>query len=277
MVLDVHHHIGGKDGQGEVNSGDDAKAGGELFDPADPQVDIELRAEIMDRNGIDEAVIFPSLGYDESAGAEATRILNDRLMEIYEDWDRFACPVGTVEPRHDQAAMDELERLADEGFAGVMFHNGFQGLPINSPPTLNLLELADELGLVSFVHCYSPVMQMTERLGQMRAVGERVDNDVIILNSLNAWMNWEQVIDLGREYENFYFETTMLSSIGRPVEEVVNRLGADRVVFGSDLYTLPEPAIYHKTPDLFMIRNAQISEEERQLILEDNARRILDL
>jgi predicted TIM-barrel fold metal-dependent hydrolase len=58
-------------------------------------------------------------------------------------------------------------------------------------------------------------------------------------------------------------------------ERLVDDLRADRIVFGSNFYT--RPLLYEHLTSLFQIRNADISDRERQLILENNIWELFEL
>jgi len=264
MVLDIHTHLGGPPGPDSTDR----------FDPGSPAVDYELRERIMDRNGIEEAVILPSFDYDTSAGIEATRALNDSVRRIAAEYERLVCPVGTVEPAHGHAAVEEVDRLAEAGFTGVTVHNGHQRIPLDAAPTMAVLERAEAVGLVPFVHCFSPDWEF-ESLDRLPRVADRLSGPVVVLDTLSRFGQERRVVELGRRFENLYFDTTMVNSLGLMVESIVEGLGARRLLFGSGLYT--RPLQYRYSADLFQVRKAEISEADRELILEGNARRILDV
>lgn len=264
MVIDIHTHVGGFCGPERIDR----------FDPHSPDIDYDLREEIMDQNGIDTAVILPSLDYDTSEGIRATRALNDSMRRIAAEHERLVCPVGTVEPGHGHAAIDEVDRLAAEGFTGVTVHNQHQRIPLDAAPTMAILDRAEEVGLVPFIHCFSPDWEF-ENLDRLPRVADRLSQPVVVLDALSRYGQEQRLIELGERFDNLHFDTTMTNSLGLMVESIVEKLGPRRLVFGSGLYT--RPLQYRYSADLFQVRNANISDADRELILEGNARRILDL
>lgn len=268
MTWDAHHHVGGLHfGGGE----DGTFAGSGRADPYDVAVDYETTAQVMDDNDIDKAVAMPTPTYDRRDGTDSTRALNDSVAEIAAEFDRFACGLGTVEPSHGDAALDELERIADLGLAGVAWHHRFSGVAIDEPVTRAAVDRLDDLDLVAFVHCYPE--SGLEDVGQMDAIAELTDQPIVVLDALYSPHNVPEVIELGRKHDNLYFDTAVMNSIGLIVERLVDQLGADRVVAGTDFYS--DPVVYRRSSDLFQVRTADITEGEREQILEGNLRRIL--
>lgn len=262
MIIDAHTHLGSL-----------GVAGGGREDPSAISVDYELRTEIMDKNGIDQCVVLPPTNYDKSEGLESTRRLNDTVRSIVDVHDRFIAGVATVEPTHGEAALGELERVADLGFPAVMWHHRFQGEAIDEPTTIELLKKTDALGLPTYIHCIP--MSNLEALWRIENVAEYTDEPLIILDAFADFDNVPLAIELGNRFDHLYFDTALMFSLGRIVEKLVDGLGADRVVFGSDLYT--QPLMFEHSSDLFQVRKADISEAEREAILGENIVSILEL
>jgi predicted TIM-barrel fold metal-dependent hydrolase len=270
MVLDAHTHVGSitygtPEGIGNV----------ETADPAEMQVDYDLRTEVMNQNGIDQAVFMPSFSFDKSEGIESYRKLNDCMERVLHEHDRLVAGMGTVPLDHGtEPAIEELERIADMDLKGISWHHRFQGGPIDLPNTMEILDHLDDLHLVAFIHCFTPISTL-ESLDRLDKVIEYTDQPVVVLDATYDIDNINKLIDLGSRHDNLYVDTALMFSIMQPLERLVDGLGAERVLFGSNLYT--EPLTYRDSVDLFHVRNADISEEERELILEGNVRRLLDL
>jgi predicted TIM-barrel fold metal-dependent hydrolase len=190
---------------------------------------------------------------------------------LEERHERFSAGVGTVEPTHGDLALSELRRLAKKGFKGVSWHHRWQGSAIDDPTTVECLKALDELDLVGFVHCYQ--IAQSESFERLDSVLEYTDQPLVILDGLTSAMSIDRSIDLAREHDNLYFDTAMLYKLGLQIERLVEEVGAHRIVFGSDLYT--EPLMYRKSPDLFQIQNAEITERERDKILSGNISELL--
>lgn len=262
MVTDIHTHVGGL-----------GVAGGSRVDPTDLAVDYEQRVELMDNNGIDQAVVLPTSSYDKTNGIDSTRELNESVRRIVDSHDRLVRGVATVEPTHGENAVAELDRIADQGFEAIMWHHRFQGTAIDEGVTKECLKQMDDLGLAVFVHCFHT--SNLEALHRVKNIAGLTDQPIVVLDALADYDNVELAIEIGNEFENVYFDTALMFSIGRVVETMVENLGADRLVFGSDLYT--SPLMYRYSSDLFQVRKADITEEQREMILEENTKRLLNI
>ncbi|MEA5386844.1 amidohydrolase family protein [Haloarculaceae archaeon H-GB11] len=189
------------------------------------------------------------------------------------EYDRFCRAIGTVEPLHGDAALDELERMAEMGFEGVSWHHRYQGTAIDDPTTVSCLERAGELDLVPFVHAYQ--LYEAENFDHLENALEHTDGPVVVLDALTSAPNVERAIDLGQRFENVRFDTGMLYSLDNVVERIVDELGPERLLFGTAFYATPLQ--YRKSATLFQVETADVSEPARQRILEGNVSDLLDL
>jgi predicted TIM-barrel fold metal-dependent hydrolase len=213
------------------------------------------------------------LSYNKKDGAESTTTLNDQIREISNKYDRFVTGIGTVEPTHGDAALEELHRLSENGFPGVVWHHRFQSEPVNGSITKKCVRRLEDLGLVAFVHCI-PYSNL-ESLDRLEELVECTEQPIIVLDATHFHYNIDKIIELGNRYKHLYFDTALMFPLGLPVERLVNELGADRLVFGSDLYT--QPLMFRYSANLCQIRNAEISNESKDMILEKNIRKLLNI
>src|SRR5262245_48852236 len=119
-IVDAHQHMGdlahslsfdGHDVPPEVTGEADASA----------------RVAFMNAVGIDWAVLQPSHGYLRTDGIEATRRLNDRMAKFADAAPGRFRTLGTTEPLHGAAGVDEIDRATERGLEGFAWHHRFQG------------------------------------------------------------------------------------------------------------------------------------------------------
>ena len=100
---------------------------------------------------------------------------------------------------------------------------------------------------------------------------------IVALDGLASEDHIPQSFALAKRQKNIIFDTGPTIGLLREkgVAKFVKEIGADRLIFGSDLYALL-PSYYHNIT-LDIINNAKIAPEERAKILFGNARKLLQL
>ncbi len=145
MIVDSHQHIGNLS---------DALAydGTEVTSEVDVEADASRRLAAMDALGIDWAILQPSHGYLRADGLAATMRINDRMASYQLFAPGRFCVLGTTEPMHGVAGVQEAERIASLGLRGIAWHHRFQGCYIDSRWMWPTLERMSALGLVPLLH-----------------------------------------------------------------------------------------------------------------------------
>jgi hypothetical protein len=99
----------------------------------------------------------------------------------------------------------------------------------------------------------------------------------VALAALATREDTEQASQIAKRRKNILFDTGPIvfdREIG--IERFVKRFGSDRVLFGSDLYAM-QPSYRKPTTTLEVIRNSQITKEEKANILRHNAVKLFRL
>jgi predicted TIM-barrel fold metal-dependent hydrolase len=270
-VLDVHHHVGNafRALGGEV----------ELADGMTPEAydarEFSSRLEIMDAGGVDQAIVIPGHGYERVRGIADTRAINDDIA-AYRDRapERFPAAVGIVEPRDGEASIGEIDRLhAELGLRGVSFHTRFQGVSLDSKWIRRYVERIAELGMVPVIHAMDDTPE--EALWKLAHLAREVpDATLLALDPFSSYEATRQCFFVADVAPNIVFDTSLSYNFDF-IEQFAGRFGAERVVFGTDLYSWPVGRrISHI---LAQILESDLSEREQALILSENARRLFGL
>jgi predicted TIM-barrel fold metal-dependent hydrolase len=270
-VLDVHHHVGNafRALGGELDSAPDLAA--EEY----AAKEIASRIAIMEAAGEQQALVIPGHGYERSRGITDTRAENDAIAR-YRDADpkRFPGAIGIVEPRDGAASLEELDRAKHElGLVGISFHTRFQGVSLDSQWILQYVARMAELELVPVIHAMNETPE--EALWKLAVVARSIpDTPILALDAFGSYEATRECSFIAEVAPNILFDTSLSYNFDF-IEDFANRFGAERVVFGTDLYSHPVGRrISHL---LEQIKASALSHDDKARILSGNARRLFGL
>ena len=206
----------------------------------------------MDRLGDAKACVFSFGGVfsDEVHG-------NDTVIEAVRRYpDKFVGFTLLNPHRGRDEMLRELERCAKQGLRGVKLIPHYQGYPEEGALIEVACQWADERRQIILNHGWGPVAQI-ERLTA------KYPNACFIQG--HTYLGYAEV---ARRRDNLFMCSCPL--IGpRACEEMVAAIGADKLLFGSDLQDLP--IAWGLGPIIF----ARLSPEQKRMILGGNLQRIL--
>jgi predicted TIM-barrel fold metal-dependent hydrolase len=267
MPFDIHQHVNAAidDNYREIGTA-----------AATIEKDYSVRARILDDNGIEQSVMMPGTRrYRKAEGIVNVRKLNDLVARyVAKHSDRFPVGIGTVEPTHGDASLKELERIAkDLKFGGVVWHHNNCGVPIDDPFMRPILRTMADLQLIPFGHVMQPPAEMIHMLETLATEFPNVT--FVALDGLAFYHHIWQALEIAKRRKNILFDTGPTIGLLREtgVERFVKEFGAERLLFGSDLYALVPS--YRRNITLEILKNAKITPEERAKILAGNARNLL--
>jgi uncharacterized protein len=225
-----------------------------------------LRAT-MDAAGIDRAVC---LGVAHEARTVA------RTNEFIGSVDRSCfVPFGTVHP--DLSPAENLRSLRDNGIAGVKLHPLFQDLSLSDPRVVTLLAALAEAGITVITHAGAGGDRAANERGAPKSLRGLLDA-VPGLRLIACHFGGYHRLDEAQEHvvgSRAILETSWPPSTGRldpgRVREIIERHGADRVVYGSD-WPMTDPAA-----EIAAIRALGLPAEQEAAILGGNLAALLGL
>jgi len=225
-VFDVHQHVGHL-AVAEEHGGSTS--------------DVETRLAMMKEAGIDAGCLSASLQYDRSEGWRSTVKVNDGLAEYRESRpDLFPVALGAVDIVAGVAnAVSEARRLGEElGFAGINWHHRYQGLFADDRRMHQVLEVVDELNMVAAIHLFADsTMENPDALERLAAAHPGVT--FIALDALSGFAQSRALLGVLERCPNVVVDTAGCFGLARVIDTVVGEFGAERVLFGTDLYTTP--------------------------------------
>ncbi len=173
-----------------------------------------------------------------------------------------------VNPEHERESLDEIDRAINEyGMKGIKLECG---CVCTDPHYRPIMVIADSLGIPVLQHSWFKITGCIP--------GESVPHDIAALardfpgvTIIMAHMggDWQRGIKAVRSLPNVLVDTSGSIVDCGMIEEAVEELGAERILFGTDL-----PDIDFWT-NLGKIEGAAISAEQKRLILYGNASRLL--
>jgi predicted TIM-barrel fold metal-dependent hydrolase len=240
-VIDAHQHVGDV----SMSIPQSVEQTDELSEDERIADELARRLARMDLWGIDEAVIIASPSYLRPNGASDTRRVNDDVA-AYRDRmpTRLRAAVGVAEPLHGAASIAEVERIATElDMVGVSFHARFQGCATDSPLILKIIQRVGEMGMVPFVHAIGEVAD--EGIYRIATLGRAFpDLPIVVLDAFSTNEQAIQATAIADFVPNLVFDISLAVHTGQ-ITGFIRRFGADRVLFGTDLYSHP----FDLTPD----------------------------
>lgn len=268
VIFDAHQHVG------DLAIGDASQQ----RKGWDADGDREQRLKMMDKAGIQSAMVLPSLQYLRPNGAADTRQINDLAAEYRERYrDRFPTAGGTVEPLHGvEAGLEEIRRIAEElKLDALVWHHRFQGTFINDPSMKPFLEAAARYGLPAYIHLFAE--STMEAPWGLEALAEaHPEVAFIALDAFSGVTQARYIMGIAKRCPNVYVETACVFPLGRLIEQFVAAFGSERVLFGTDLYV--SPPMYNHPHVLHEILEAPtLTDQDKRNIFFDNARRLFKL
>ncbi len=241
---------------------------------ASPDIELKTRLATMDSLGIDQAIIIPGHDYLRPNGLADTRAVNNAIA-VYRDANptRFPAAIGIVEPLYGDAGLGELDRIKSElRLAGASFDARYQGVNTDSALMRRLMARMGKLGLVPYLHTVPEIS--SEAPWRMAALARDFPGmPMLLLDALSSFEQLQQVYFLAELAPNLLFDTGQVLIFDR-IRSFIRRFGAERVVFGSDLYSHPIGIQPHV---LQGIREADLGDAERSQILSGNIMKLLRL
>jgi hypothetical protein len=217
----------------------------------------------MDACGIDQACLFNIFDPDGTDG-------NNRTAELVTAHpDRFI-GFAYASPLSPRPAAEELTRAIDElKFAAIKIYPPYGEIHLDDRRWDPIFEFADERQLVVIAHTDAFPSNRPRLLGE---AARRFPRAIFVSGHTgNLPEPRLEAIEAANAYPNFYLETCSTFRTPGVIEQIVSSVGADRVLYGSDL-PLMDPRC-----QIGKIITADISDDDKRKVLGENAARLLKL
>jgi len=231
----------------------------------------------MDREGVDVSVIV-NYGWTTHELCVET---NDYILESIARYPQRLIGFCAVQPLSSEAAVAEIERCAKGGIRGVgELRPDMQLLDFEHKEAMQpLVEVLLRHNLILMVHTSEPVGHIYPGKGVFTPdmvypfITNFPDLSIVCAHWGGGLPFYALMPEVKEAMRNVYFDTAASPFLySSQIYSQVSRLvGADRILFGTDYPLLP--------PSRFLreIESADLTGEERDLILSGNARRLLGI
>ena len=236
--------------------------------------------------GVDLSIVLPV-----ATSAKPVATINDTAARVNEHTrETNLLSFAGIHP-DTPIAREELGNIASLGFKGIKLHPVYQGVDLDDPRYLRILDRAGELGLIVVTHAGMDIGYP----GEIRCSPEMVLNVLrqagpvtLVLAHMGGWRQWDRAREL-LAGTSVWLDTAFSLGAITPLNDgyyapedlplldqegflrMVDAFGADRLLFGTDS---PWSA---QRPDIEWIRALPLSKEQKDAILGGNARRLLGL
>jgi uncharacterized protein len=242
----------------------------EGFEGTTPTERMADMLHFADRMDIERFCTFLGFPFNFRGTAEQMREQNDQVLEAVRHSDVRAFGYAYMNPNHPQACLDELNRCVRDGpMIGLKFELG-QPQCADTPEMDAIIARAGELKAVVMHHTWIKTMG--------NEVGESTPMDLVRLARRHPSVtifcahmggNWELGIRAIRDVKNVYGDLCGSDPTAGYTEMAIRELGADRVLYGSDVGGRSFAS------QLGKVMAADIPDSTRHLVLGENLRRLL--
>jgi len=236
MIIDSHVHL---------KHGDAQKT----------EYSAEAIVEVMEAVGIDRSVVF-------AMSTTASRAIQ-MAKEAVDKFPNRLIPYAYALPSYEEIVLDRLdEAISDLGFRGIKIHLGECTLAeyVIDP----VIELAGKRGVPCLIDClgrHEPVQRMAEKFVQTRIIVAHMGQYLCEEKSLI-----DRFIELAEEHDNVFLDASGVA-ITSKIREAVERIGSQRVIFGTDgPHKTPDTITYART-ELDKIRALNLSPRDEAAVL----------
>lgn len=238
---------------------------------ATPAKRMEALVKIADRMGVERLCIFMSQPWHYEPTPQQFRQSNDDVLAILKEWSSRAFGFVYLNPQHVKESLDELERCVAHGpMIGVKL---WVGLHCNRPELDPIVQRAAELDALILQHTW--IKNRTK--GNL--AGESTPMDLAELSARHPGVpfvcghtgggDWALGIRAIRARPEIHADLSGGDPVYGEVEMAVRELGANRVLFGSDITGRSYAS------QIGRVLGADISAADKKLILRENLRRLL--
>lgn len=228
-----------------------------------PDNDMKGMIEVMNRLGVKMACISPHIGITPDF-----KMGNDMALRAMHDYPGRFFGYITLNGNYPEDIKDEIERCYNKGMRGFKIHPSLHGYPADGENLRYMWEFAHEKGLPILSHTWAGDRTCSPSV--LGKLAEQYPNVPVILgHSGGTLAGYDEAIAIAKKQKNIFLETCCSTVIYGMIERFVREVGADRILFGSDM------PFVNANAQIGKILYAKISDEDKRKILGLNMEKII--
>ncbi len=224
----------------------------------------DMALRLMDEAGI--AMALPT-GLAEVPGEDTHEVEDlNRMLEKYPK--RFPFGFLRMNPWYGERAIELFEESVKGGrIKGIKFHPVSAPIWPSHPFAVALWKAAAKHGAPIYIHSGTDMLSLPLQIG---AAAKAAPEAKFLMGHFGYYFYHEDAIKVARKYDNVYLETSALQ-YPEEVRKAADLVGADRIVYGSDLPPL-NPIVEIKKLDY-----AGLTASEKDRILYRNIAEMMEI
>jgi predicted TIM-barrel fold metal-dependent hydrolase len=218
---------------------------------------------LMDRFGINRAALgsLRSIYYDHTEG-------NREVLHAVNQYSSRFVGIAIVYPHYDHSLQEFEDLLVKQGMKGLQLEPLYHNFQLDDGTADPFVELSIKRQVPVFLPLCITMNWNFPRveIKYVRELIDRYPEATYVVGMLSYEI--EGVLRLMKKYDNVMAETSGLQLM-QGIERLVREVGANRILYASGM------PIQMAGPALAKIQEADISEEDKDLILAQNAEKLL--
>lgn len=230
----------------------------------------------MDKEGIDISVIV-NIGWTTHELCVET---NDYILESIARYPKRLIGFGSVQPNSFDAAIAEIERCAKGGIRGIgEIRPDMQLFDLNDEIMSPIIETLRKHQLILLTHASEPVGHHYPGKGAITPemlypfITSFPDLTIVCAHWGGGLPFYALMPEVKKAMKNVFFDTAASPYLYSPeiYQQVIQLVGADKILFGSDYPLLAQGRLLKE------INSLDLAQETKNLILGGNARKLLGI
>jgi predicted TIM-barrel fold metal-dependent hydrolase len=206
----------------------------------------------MREAGIDKAILVPGGMIDvrkmtsyllQREQPKGDPIPNDLVDELVAEYPDLFLAFHCVNPNHGEKAVEDFRKAVSRGKKGLKLAPIIHRFSLTSDTVKELAKACSELGVPFYTHVIFQPDASTEKVGFL---AREFPHTTIILGHMGLAPADDEAIQVAAKNDNLFLETSVSSYL--IVKEALRRLGAGKLIFGSEF------PLYHPHLELEKIR-----------------------